>query len=189
MDHISFDYDYRKIGDAEYRFCLGEPARDEGKRNLLVIGINPSNALPAKNLLDPTMTRIRNFVFKHEGDRNYDGYMVVNLYPLREPDPAQLPKEFDDDIIEENAHVIASIVQQDKYDVWAAWGGNLTLLRKLKKSLCLIIATINAVDDPERTWFTVGKRVGGGEHPRHPLYTDTSITEELAIATYPDLLD
>ena len=63
MDHISFDYDYRKIGDAEYRFCLGEPARDEGKRNLLVIGINPSNyVLGGYTLNTPFAAELLNLV-------------------------------------------------------------------------------------------------------------------------------
>ena len=69
------------IGDDQVRYALGEP----GSYNLLVIGLNPSTATPDKP--DPTIKRVKKIVEKE----NLNGWIMINLYPLRTPKPSELP--------------------------------------------------------------------------------------------------
>ena len=56
----------------------------KGKNNLLVVGLNPSTA-DAENS-DPTMRNIDRIA----GNNGYDGWLLVNLYPRRKSNPADL---------------------------------------------------------------------------------------------------
>ena len=57
----------------------------KGKNNLLVVGLNPSTADEAN--LDPTSKNIDRIARKN----GYDGWLLVNLYPVRKSNPADLP--------------------------------------------------------------------------------------------------
>ena len=60
------------IGDENVRYALGEP----GSYNLVMVGLNPSTAMP--DLPDPTITRIR----KIAAQESFDGWIAINLYPM-----------------------------------------------------------------------------------------------------------
>lgn len=104
------------IGDDKVRYALGEP----GSYNLLVIGLNPGIATPDKP--DPTIKRIRKIAEKE----NMEGWIMINLYPVRTPKPDELPLTIDEAIAKKNIEVIKWIEQQYWiHSVYAAWGSNI----------------------------------------------------------------
>ena len=76
------------IGDEKVRYALGEP----GWCNLLIVGLNPSTATPDKP--DPTIKRVGKIVEKE----NLNGWIMINLYPMRTPKPSELPTAIDEEI-------------------------------------------------------------------------------------------
>lgn len=80
------------LGDDTERYILGQP----GKRNMLVFGVNPSTATPGDNNIDPTIRKVRKLI----AEDDYDGWIMVNLYPLRATDPKELPQKEDKKLLE-----------------------------------------------------------------------------------------
>ena len=68
-----------------WRYTLGR----SGSKPLLVIGLNPSTATPEK--LDPTVTRVE----KVAQQSGFDGFVMLNLYPVRATDPKDLSPKAD----------------------------------------------------------------------------------------------
>ncbi len=63
-------------------------------------------------------------------NNDYDGYIMLNLYPQRTTDPSGLHVEKSDYAYEKNLEVISGYIKEltrDKkcVDIWAAWGGNI----------------------------------------------------------------
>ncbi len=85
------------LGDDIERYILGQP----GKRNMLVFGVNPSTAIPGDNNIDPTIRKVKKLV----SEDGYDGWIMVNLYPLRTTDPKELPQKEDKKLLEKNLRV------------------------------------------------------------------------------------
>lgn len=81
-------------GDADNRFLLGQ----EGSNMLLVVGLNPSIA--DDNVADRTMVRVE----KIAKFNNFDGFLMVNLYPQRTPIPDELDTEKNNQIFEKMSH-------------------------------------------------------------------------------------
>lgn len=145
------------IGDEKERYLLGQP----GKYNLLVFGVNPSTASPGECNLDPTIRKVRK-VAEKEG---FDGWIMVNLYPLREKDPKKLPDKADEILVDNNLKVISAI--EKNYiigKVWAAWGNIIDTQFYLGDNLYDIHKAITDVE-----WYYRGKLTKKG-NPRHPLY-------------------
>ena len=142
------------IGNENVRYALGEP----GSYNLVMVGLNPSTATP--DLPDPTITRIR----KIAAQENFDGWIAINLYPMRDKDPDKLPDSLDRKIAEKNIKVIKWI--DKNYTIgrlYAAWGTNI------EKQAYLVDECRRIVDSVQsEQWFTRGVTKYG--HPRHPLY-------------------
>lgn len=146
------------IGDDKVRYALGKP----GSCNLLVIGLNPSTATPDKP--DPTIKRIRKIVENKNLDDWINGWIMVNLYPMRTPKPDELPATIDKKIAKKNIEVIKWIEQKYMIDqVYAAWGTNIEKRGYLVDECQHIVDSIST----ER-WFTRGTTKSG--HPKHPLY-------------------
>ena len=142
------------IGDDKVRYALGEP----GSYNLIVIGLNPSTAIPDNP--DPTIKRIKKIVEKE----NLDGWIAVNLYPIRTPKPDELPLSVNEEIAKKNIEVIKWIDQ--KYTigrVYAAWGTNIEKRDYLVDECQHIVDSIHTDQ-----WYTRGITKNG--HPKHPLY-------------------
>ena len=74
----------------------------DGKNVLIVIGFNPSTA--DKDKKDPTMGS----VLYHAENNGYDGFVMLNLYPLRSTSPDKLPNEIDPVIHQQNIEHINS---------------------------------------------------------------------------------
>ena len=118
------------IGDDKVRYALGEP----GSYNLVVIGLNPSTATPEKP--DPTIKRIRKIVEKE----SLNGWIMVNLYPMRTPKPDELPYTMDEKIVKKN----------------------------IEKRGYLVDECQKIVDAIPEEWFARGRTKKW--HPKHPLY-------------------
>lgn len=131
----------------------------EGQRMLIVIGFNPSTADSRKK--DPTMGS----VLYHAGNNGYDGFVMLNLYPLRSPSPNKLPKEMDITLHSENIHYIKYIL--DKYpdaDILLAYG-DLIKKRKYMRQNVQEIQTL--LKECSRRALCLYKLKSG--NPKHPL--------------------
>lgn len=144
------------IGDSCERYVLGQP----GKYNLLVLGVNPSTAVAGKD--DPTIRKVRS-IAKHDG---YDGWIMVNLYPMISTDPNQLPNEADENIIKNNIEVINAVANSYCIGaIWAAWGD---LIDK-RYYLGDVLFDIQELEELDAQWYYRGSLTRKG-NPRHPLY-------------------
>ncbi len=104
--------------DPNLRYLLAK----KGKNNLLVIGLNPSTADSEK--LDPTSKNI-DIIARNHG---YDGWLLVNLYPVRSSNPADLPLKEETVIYWHNIHLIQYLLDRDRFkikDAWLAWGDGI----------------------------------------------------------------
>ena len=106
------------LGDDTERYILGQP----GNRNMLVFGVNPSTATPGDNNIDPTNRKDRTLT----AEDGYDGWIMVNLYPLGATDLRELPQKEDKKLLEKNLKVLKAVVKAYRIDaVWAAWGNTI----------------------------------------------------------------
>jgi len=151
---MSYDiYECNKFDTA--RFSLGK----EGEKKLFVIGLNPSTANKEKS--DTTVAKVETVA----NNNDFDGFVMLNLYPLRSTDPKGLPEDFDQDLFNENISKIITVASKESAPVfWAAWGGDIELRPYLSKTLMELLPQIK---DLGGSWVNFGKlRVDG--HPRHP---------------------
>lgn len=147
---------YIQSEDRRCRFALGEP----GKKNLICFGINPSTASPED--LDPTMRKVKAIATNN----GYDGYIMLNIYPQRATDPCAMDKEPDLRACRENYDIIKGIFQNNKCDIVAAWGDNISKRNYLKDCLQEIVRVADLYD---AKWYCLGNLTKLG-NPRHPLY-------------------
>ena len=155
---------YEQSKDMENRYLLGK----RGEKTLVCCGVNPSTASPED--LDPTMKRVESLA-KANG---YDGYIMINLYPMRATDPNKMHEYMNVNIVEQNLEYIKNILSVGNADIWAAWG-NLIEKREYLKECLMKIADI--ADTYMCTWYTMGTLTKGG-HPRHPLYLSNECKKE-----------
>jgi len=99
-----------------WRFTLGK----SGSQKLIAVGLNPSTATQEKS--DITVAKVAG-VAKRNG---FDGFVMLNLYPLRSTDCNALPCDVDSEAFSANLHCIEAIIAADPTAlVWAAWGENI----------------------------------------------------------------
>jgi hypothetical protein len=148
---------YLTSSDNTARFVLGAT----GTRNIIVIGVNPSTATDVQD--DRTVLRVKAI----SSLRGYDGWILINLYPLRAPNFDNMPQNFDTSLHESNLGVILNTVKQfPGCDVWAAWGNQIGEREYLRQCLTDIASAIR---------FETGNWLQAGTltkecNPRHPLY-------------------
>ncbi len=146
------------LGDETERYILGQP----GNRNMLVFGVNPSTATPGDNNIDPTVRKVR----KLTAEDGYDGWIMVNLYPLRATDPRELPQKEDKKLLEKILKVLKALVKAYRIDaVWAAWGNTIDTRFYLGDTLYNIQEELEG----DFQWYYRGAMTKDG-NPRHPLY-------------------
>ena len=148
---------YENDNNNKIRYILGE----KGKNPLFCIGINPSIAEP--NCLDPTVNKVKNISLKN----NYDGWVMLNIYPQR----ATNPKELDNCCKTENHRKNRDFINDylakiDKPIIWAAWG---TLIEKRPYLFDCLRDIYKETKKYNSKWITFGNTTKKG-HPRHPLY-------------------
>ena len=147
---------WRYAGNDKYRYileCFNNPSKENN--SLVCIGANSSTAIPGS--LDPTLKTVDR-VAKRFG---YDGFIMLNLSPIRATNPKDLPLEEGVDMYNENIDWIESIICAYP-TVYCAWG-NLIEIRPY----------MNIFKDlriPDNTiWLSRGP-VSKKGHPHHPLY-------------------
>ena len=118
-------WDEKKVDGC--RFVLGR----KGKNTLICIGANPSKA--DENNSDMTMNKLCQIL----ANKGYDGYVMLNLYPLIATKPDDLPKECDESIYSQNLEIIKRILSKFlSSDILLCYGDVLNK-RKYLKEPCL----------------------------------------------------
>ena len=132
----------------------------DGTNPLVCFGMNPSTAEPGK--LDQTVTRVQEFARRNE----FEGFIMLNVYPKRDTLPDDLPGTFDLELKEENERHIVATLSGRALTLYAAWGGIIAKRRYLQPLLRDILE-LPCVGSTQ--WMRRGELVRG-VHPRHPLY-------------------
>jgi len=148
---------YLKSQDNKYRYALGT----KGDKTLYCFGINPSTATPES--YDPTINRVSSIARKS----GYDSFVMLNIYPLRATDPAELPQSPSWIHHNQNIEVISDLIK-DGSTIWAAWGDLIECrpwLIECRKTILWIIGMYKK----DIHWVKMGELTKKG-HPRHPLY-------------------
>lgn len=141
-------------GDA-WRFTLGR----SGKNPLLAVGLNPSTATQEK--ADTTVAKVER-VAERAG---YDGFVMLNLYPVRATDYRTLPAKVNREAFEANLQKIEEVVAGlSAPTVWAAWGASVTHFDYFLRARDELVRRLA----PHGVkWLQLGEVTAGG-HPRHP---------------------
>jgi hypothetical protein len=141
-------------GDA-WRFTLGKM----GRKPLLIIGLNPSTATRHKS--DSTVAKVEQVV----ATKKYNGFVMLNLYPVRATDFRKLPSTVNRTAFDANLDQIGEVVASTKSPtIWAAWGNNVThhyYFADARDELVRRLAVFNV------RWMRFGSLTKDG-HPRHP---------------------
>jgi len=146
---------YSNNAQNTHRYTLGK----SGTQKLYVIGLNPSIATNEKS--DTTISKV-NKVVELNG---YDGFVMLNLYPVRSTDYRALPEKVDADAFTENMKVIEELVQKEKNAaIWAAWGEGITNKGYFADACRELFERIAKYDV---RWMQYGE-LTKTEHPRHP---------------------
>ncbi len=131
----------------------------KGNRMLYVFGVNPSTATDKKP--DRTMQKVLGFA-----ERNgFDGFAMMNLYPLRSTNPRALPKVMDEELHQRNLAEIKNVMSNSRSPVvLLAFGDAIGAAPYLKKCLKDIVTTLQPLC-PQ--WKQIGTPTKFG-NPRHP---------------------
>jgi hypothetical protein len=139
--------------DNSVRYVLGKYNRDP----LIVFGINPSKASAEKN--DTTISIVENIAKM----RGKDGYIMLNIYPVRATElDDNFPKVEDEVLVEQNLRYISERIKQGD-EVIAAWGTHICDHDYFLKSLIRINEVIK---EKSAKWICLKKTKSG--HPHHP---------------------
>jgi hypothetical protein len=138
-----------------WRFTLGK----KGTKPLFIIGLNPSTATREKS--DTTVAKVERVAAKH----GYEGFVMLNLYPIRATDFRTLPSTVNQTAFTANLDQIDRVVGNSRNPtVWAAWGDNVThhaYFLDARDELATRLAAHNV------RWLRFGNLTAAG-HPRHP---------------------
>lgn len=146
---------YSNAQDDLWRFTLGK----SGSRNLIVIGLNPSTATKEKS--DTTIAKVE-AAAKQAG---FDGFVMLNLYPVRSTDFNELPREVNAEAFAENlAKIEAVLAAESEPVVWAAWGENILEREFFVAASKELFARLEKYGT---LWQQFGSLTQSG-HPRHP---------------------
>lgn len=156
---------YHPDHNNQWRYTLGR----SGSKPLLVIGLNPSIATPEK--LDPTVTRVE----KVAQQCGFDGFVMLNLYPVRDTKPQNLPPKADPVAYKRNLEEVEKVVAQyANPTIWAAWGASVVDRPYLLRARDALYERL-AQYQPQ--WRRFGDLTAKG-HPRHPVHLSYSWTLE-----------
>jgi len=149
-------YHPRQIGDETNRFALIQ----KGERTLYVICLNPSTANESK--ADATMKKVLGFA-SYNG---YDGFVMLNLCPIRATKPNDLPLEMDERLHTRNLmQILFSMVSDPHPDILFAFGNNALMRDYLLQSFIDIVGVLKE----SCNYYQIGGLTIKG-FPRHPLY-------------------
>ncbi len=150
---------YSNAHDDQWRFTLGRC----GSRPLLTIGLNPSTATQER--ADPTVAQVERIA----EDKGFDGFVMLNLYPVRATDFRELPADrnelaFTTNLGRIEATVARTSKSMSKPMIWAAWGESI-LHHDFFIDAC--VALIRRLRRHHVQWVHFGEITKSG-HPRHP---------------------
>jgi serine/threonine protein phosphatase 1 len=147
--------DVSMIGDKIVRYCLSSKC----SRPLIVFGVNPSTADNTKS--DHTISRVIGFA-KRLG---FDGFIMLNIYPVRATNFYNLPKTVDESLHAENLRVIRDTISQyDRPTILMAYGDHIAerpYLRECFRDILSVLETFNL------DYIQFGDLTNNG-YPRHP---------------------
>lgn len=146
---------YANSSDDRSRFLLGR----SGVRPIVVIGLNPSTATQAKP--DTTLSKVEAVAFR----TGHDGFMMLNLYPVRATDHTMLSHRADSKQMKRNFALIECIVAAQRGPtIWAAWGASIVARPFFVSAAMELVARLRRYAP---RWQCYGPLTAGG-HPRHP---------------------
>lgn len=150
---------YTNTPNNDARFVLGT----KGQNPLVCVGVNPSTATPWK--LDPTVERVK----RRAAKRNFDSWIMLNLYPQRSTDPTGMHLEYLPELKLQNEDSIAELLQSltaelGKVSLVAAWG---ILINQRPYLPEMLRGIAKVAEDARCDWMSIGKPLTRG-HPRHP---------------------
>jgi len=155
---------YETNEDNSARFALGQVFDTDGK-TLLCFGINPSTACPT--CLDNTIRKLIS-ISKNNG---YDNWIMLNVYPQRATNPADIHLQSDERLIVQNLQHIKSIIEKyPNSDVLLAYGNLISKRSFLKKCLNDILLELIKTYDKKLKIIKLTKN----GNPVHPLYQSNS---------------
>lgn len=146
---------YEGAHNNAWRLTLGK----RGERMLAVVGLNPSTATQFE--ADATIKRVQAVSLKH----GYDGFVMLNLYPLRQTHWRKLPARANPAAIQRNTDAIRAVLQRHPVEaLWAAWGNAIHARPYFIESAHFIahVAGVMGV-----RWVCFGTPTASGQ-PRHP---------------------
>lgn len=145
--------DYIHTKDNSIRYTLGKYY----ERPLIFFGINPSIASDKQN--DATIS----IVEKISRSRGYDGYLMLNLYPLRATKITNVfPAEYDSAVYARNLGYISERIYSGA-ELVAAWGTHIGDRPYFIEAL----TQINQIaKEKHAKWICLNKTKAG--HPHHP---------------------
>jgi hypothetical protein len=124
-----------------------------------VVGVNPSTATREKS--GPTAANVERVVRAH----GYDGFVLVNLCPVRATDCRALPGMVEPGLLKANLEAIGNVAASvHNHILWVAWGAPI-LTRPFLVSAAIAITA--CVEQFRPAWRRFGPLTVGG-HPRHP---------------------
>ena len=137
------------------RYVLG----CSGKKMLMCLGLNPSTA----NQIKPDTTIAK--VAKVARGAHYDGYAMVNLYPLRSTITNTLPPSVEPELFQANLRYLLETLDNYRLqDIWASWGQGILLRSYFVDALQAIVEYCHK---QKINWLQYGPSTQHG-HPRHP---------------------
>jgi hypothetical protein len=138
-----------------WRFTLGK----SGSRKLLSIGVNPSTATKEKS--DTTVAKVEGVA-----ERNgFDGFIMLNLYPIRSTNFNDLPMGVDTQAFSDNLDRIEALVASEIQPIiWAAWGESIRVRNYFASSINELFSRLQKYGT---SWQHFGSLTNSG-HPRHP---------------------
>lgn len=157
------------------RYVLGK----KGERTLLCVGVNPSTAAPQQ--LDRTTQSVNRLALNN----GFDGWMMLNIYPLRATNPDDLPLRSRRAYHQQNLACIEQTICTNGTTLWAAWG-NLVEKRPYLKTYLKEIGRLTL--RLGCSWVSIGSISKKG-HPHHPLYLkSTEKMKKFGMSEYLDNL-
>ena len=161
-----------------YRYCL--TGNNDAKNPLVVIGLNPSTADNKEP--DQTMRKVLSY-FKNNKNE-FDGFVMINLYPLRSPCPEELRKSgIEKKIHEKNLESIKKHIESlNEPTILLAFGANIVKIPGLADCFKEIVEEIKSYNPK---WRYLDKTKEG--HPKHLLYLPSNLKlKEFNIDEYLD---
>lgn len=151
---------WRYAGNDKYRYileCFDKPPEGQliFNNSLVCIGANSSIAVPGS--LDPTLKTVDR-IAKRFG---YDGFVMLNLSPIRATNPKDLPLVEEEWMYKENLDWIDTILKTHN-DVYCAWG-NLIEMRPYMN-------IFKDLELPQNSSYLCRGSISKNGHPHHPLY-------------------